>query len=358
MSSPNLSTDAAAPRDTGPNGLKPLMGRSRAIEELSLAIEQIAKTDYTVIIQGETGTGKEVVARQIHHRSKRRAMPFLGVDCGAMSGSLFESELFGHEKGAFTGADSKVPGLLAVAGGGTLLLDEITGLTPEMQRKFLRALEEKAFLPVGGKKPVPLKGRLLVASNVNLEEEVRKENFRADLYHRLSEFIIKIPALRERKEDVPHLANRFREKTNAELNKEIEGFSEEAMDTLLAYPFPGNVRELRNIVRRAMLLAKGVIGPDHLTFMNGKNSSGGDNGHMDIASWLEEGLGLTEMSQRIVEQVEREAIQTALNLANNNRSRAARVLQINRKTFYRKMKGCGFPRSNGGMEHPLRGPDV
>ena len=342
MSSLNLSTDAATLRGTGPHGLKPLMGRSRAIEDLSLAVEQIAKTDYTVVIQGETGTGKEIVAQQIHRRSTKKASPFLGVDCGAIPGHLFESELFGHEKGAFTGADSKVQGLLAVAKGGTLLLDEITGLTPEMQRKFLRVLEEKAFLPVGGKKSVPVEGRILVASNVNLDEEVEKENFRADLYHRLSEFIIKVPELRERKEDLPHLANRFREETNTELNKEVKGFSKEAIDTLLAYPFPGNVRELRNIVRRAMLLAKGVIGPEHLSFMNGKNGSSGNNSRVDIASWLEEGLSLTEMSQRIVDQVEREAIQTALNLAKNNRSRAARVLQIDRKTLYQKMKGRGI----------------
>ena len=339
MSNPNLSTEAQTFLDTGPEELKRLMGRGRAIEELSLAIEQIAKTDYTVIIQGETGTGKEVVARHIHHRSKRRAMPFLGVDCGAIPGPLFESELFGHEKGAFTGADSKAQELLTVAKGGTVLLDEVTGLTPEMKRKFLRALEEKAFLPIGGKRPIPMEVRILVATNANLEEEVNRGRFRADLYHRLSEFTIKIPALRERKEDIPYLAHRFREETNAELNKEVEGFSKEALETVEAYPFPGNVRELRNIVRRAMLLAKGVIGLEHLTFMN---NSGWACGHLDIASWLEEGLGLTEISQRIVKQVERETIQTALNLAENNRARAACVLQIDRKTLYQKMKRCGI----------------
>ena len=219
MSSLNLSTDAATLRGTGPHGLKPLMGRSRAIEDLSLAVEQIAKTDYTVVIQGETGTGKEIVAQQIHRRSTKKASPFLGVDCGAIPGHLFESELFGHEKGAFTGADSKVQGLLAVAKGGTLLLDEITGLTPEMQRKFLRVLEEKAFLPVGGKKSVPVEGRILVASNVNLDEEVEKENFRADLYHRLSEFIIKVPELRGHCEAEKSLAVKAKTFLEETLNK-------------------------------------------------------------------------------------------------------------------------------------------
>ena len=339
MSRPDVFIEAGASQDSDQEELKRLMGRSQAIQDLSQAVEQIARTDYTVVLQGETGTGKEVLARQIHRRSRRKAMTFLGVDCGAMPGSLFESELFGHEKGAFTGADSKSQGLLAVARGGTLLLDEITGLTPDMQRKFLRTLEEKAFLPIGEKKPVPMDVRILVASNVALEDEVKKGNFRADLYHRLSEFTIQIPPLRERKDDIPCLADRFREETNAELNKEVLGFSKEAMDILVAYPFPGNVRELRNIVRRAMLLAERDIGPEHLPFTKG---SGGVQGHLDIESWLQEGLSLREMIRRIIDQVEREAIQRALTLSKNNRARAARALRIDRNTFYRKMKGCGF----------------
>lgn len=339
MGRPEPAMDAGLLREPGQEELRHLMGRSQAIEELSRAVEQIAPTDYTVVLQGETGTGKEVVARHIHRRSRRKAMTFLGVDCGAMPGTLFESELFGHEKGAFTGADSKAQGLLAVARGGTLLLDEITGLTPDMQRKFLRALEEKAFLPIGEKKPIPMDVRILVASNVDLGEEVKKGNFRADLYHRLSEFTIQLPPLRERREDIPDLANRFQIETNAELNKEVGGFTKEAMDLLVAYPFPGNVRELRNLVRRAMLLADKLIGPEHLPFLKGP---GEVLGPPEVESWLQEGLGLREMVRRIIDRVEREAIQRALTLAKNNRARAARALQIDRKTFYRKMKGCGF----------------
>ncbi|MFQ6110456.1 MAG: sigma-54-dependent transcriptional regulator [Nitrospinota bacterium] len=318
------------------NSLKAEMGESRVVEKISQAAEAVASTDYTVIIQGETGTGKELVARYIHNRSPRRKKAFIGVDCGAVAEGVLESQLFGHERGAFTGADAKTEGILSVANGGTILLDEVTNLTPNMQRKFLRVLEEKEFLPVGGKRAVKMDVRILAACNGDLEDQVKRGDFRKDLYHRLNEFSIVVPPLRERKEDIPFLADKFRRETNRELGKKVRGFSEGALDLLLKLDYPGNVRELKNVVRRAMLWADDVIEEKHLSFINIPSM---DCGNMDIGARVKEGLSLKEIINRVVIEAESSAIEQALALTEYNRTKAAKTLQIDRKTLYRKMKG-------------------
>ncbi len=318
------------------DSLRTQMGDSRAVERISEAAEVAARTDYSVIIQGETGTGKELVARYIHRRSARREKAFMGVDCGAVAEGVLESQLFGHEKGAFTGAETRTEGILAVVKGGTILLDEVTNLTPNMQRKFLRVLEEKEFLPVGGKRAVKMDIRILASCNVVLEDEVKKANFREDLYHRLNEFMVVIPSLRERKEDIPLLADKFRREANKELGKEIKGFSKGAIRQLLEYDYPGNVRELKNIVRRAMLWADYMIEGKHLNFGRELASA---HRNFEIRAWVEEGSSLKEIAKQVMVQAESMVVEQALRRAGYNRTKAARALKIDRKTLYRKMKG-------------------
>ncbi|RLB04397.1 MAG: sigma-54-dependent Fis family transcriptional regulator, partial [Deltaproteobacteria bacterium] len=244
--------------------LRELMGPSDAVNRLISEVSRVAKSDFTVVIFGETGTGKELVARAIHHASTRSMGPFVPVDCGAIPETLLESELFGHEKGAFTGAEHQKPGKFEAAKGGTLFLDEISNMPLGSQAKLLRVLQEKTLYRVGGTKPVNVDVRLLVASNKDLEAEVTSGSFRRDLLYRLNEFTIRIPPLRERKDDILYLANRFLDITNMELKKSVRGFSESALEALLTYHWPGNVRQLRSTIRRAVLLADEVITEEHL----------------------------------------------------------------------------------------------
>lgn len=310
------------------------MGRSRAVANLSRDIERVARTDYSVVIQGETGSGKEVVARHIHKQSTRAGGPFYAMDCGAIPENLMESELFGHNRGAFTGADKRQEGFFAAAKGGTVLLDEVTGLNVRMQQKFLRALEEKEFLPLGQHRPIKMDVRVLVATNESLTEAVRKKKVRLDFYHRLSEYAIEVPPLRERREDIPYLAERFLRETNEQIGAEAKGFSPEAMDRLLEYDYPGNVRELRNIVRQAALLAESIVLPLHLPFGEGtaRVRRGGD-----VRGAVREGVGLKEIVREAARRAEGQAVTEALKLANGSRAKAAEVLNIDRKTLYRKI---------------------
>jgi two-component system nitrogen regulation response regulator GlnG len=241
-----------------------LMGPSSAVRHLDLQIRQVAPTNFTVIVQGDTGAGKELVARFLHVYSKRASKPFIAVDCGAFTETIIESDLFGHVKGAFTGAVHKRLGCFELAKGGTLFLDEIANLALPTQRKLLRSVQERRILPLGGERQVPVDFRLLVASHADVAAEVQAGRFRQDLFHRLNEFTIYVPPLRERKDDIPFLAERFRAEANAELQREIAQFSPAAYDYLLSHAWPGNVRELRNAVRRAVLLSTEVIEPKHL----------------------------------------------------------------------------------------------
>src|SRR5262245_42621669 len=236
-----------------------LMGQSKSIQQIQRQIQLVARTNFTVIIEGETGTGKELVARLLHQHSARAEHAFVAIDCGAIPESLVESELFGYVKGAFTGAESRKAGYFELAKGGTLFLDEIGNLSPTIQMKVLRSLQERCVLPLGSAHSVPIDVRLIVASNAILEDEVCAGRFRADLFHRLNEFKIELLPLRERRDDILWLAERFRRETNAELEKQVAAFSAEAQAYLLGHAWPGNVRELRNTVRRAVLLSQEQI---------------------------------------------------------------------------------------------------
>src|SRR5205823_4594532 len=240
-----------------------LMGSSGQMEQVVQQIKQVADSPLTVLVEGETGTGKELVARAIHHLSARRDKPFVAVDCGAIPDTLIESELFGYEKGAFTGAHQRKEGQFQLAGGGTLFLDEVVNLPLPTQAKLLRALQVRQVQPLGGTQPVAVGVRFIAASNVPLEREVRAGRFRQDVYYRLNEFAIALPPLRER-DNILHLANAFLAEASAELDRPCRKISEAAAQVLLRYLWPGNVRELRNVIRRASLLASDVVEPEHL----------------------------------------------------------------------------------------------
>ena len=239
--------------------LRQRMGPSDAVGRIISDVDVVAQSDFSVIIQGETGSGKELVARAIHENSPRAKGPFVPIDCGSIPETLFESELFGHEKGAFTGAVAPKPGRFEVARGGTIFLDEISNMPIGSQAKLLRILQEKKVLRLGATKPIPVDVRIVAASNRDLLEATETAEFRLDLFFRLNEFAIAIPPLRERKEDIPYLAKAFLDTTNQELNKNVSGFSKGAIESLLNYGWPGNVRQLRSVIRRAVLMA----GPDN-----------------------------------------------------------------------------------------------
>ena len=244
--------------------LRETMGPSDSVGRLIAEVNLVAKSNFNVIVVGETGSGKELVARALHRVSPRGEGPFVPVDCGAIPETLMEGELFGYEKGAFTGAVGPKHGKFELAQGGTLFLDEILNLPLGSQAKLLRALQEKTICRLGGMTPIHIDVRVVVAANRDLETAAGAGTFRVDLFFRLNEFLLKIPPLRERKEDIIYLTKRFMDLTNAELNKTVTGFSESAVKALLSYPWSGNVRQLRSTIRRAVLLADRVVLDKHL----------------------------------------------------------------------------------------------
>jgi DNA-binding NtrC family response regulator len=318
----------------GGSRLPELMGPGLAVERISSYVARVACSDFTVLILGETGTGKELVARAIHEQSPRASGPFIPVDCGAIPETLFESELFGHEKGAFTGADRSKPGRFEMAMGGTLFLDEIHNMPPLSQAKLLRALQERVVTRVGGAKPVKVDVRLLAAANEDLELAVAKGSFRQDLFFRLNEFVIGIPPLRERKEDIPFLANRFLDLTNRELRKNVSGLSDGALQRMQAYEWPGNVRQLRSVVRRAVLLADSLIDDTHLALPRVRTA----DAPTTAEPLRSEDLSLKERVRRATADVEREALTNALRKTGGNKAKAARLLSIDYKTILNKLK--------------------
>ena len=316
-------------------GVDKIMGRSPRILQILKQVEIIAPTNMTVVIQGASGTGKELIARRIHHLSRRHDQPFVAVDCGALPETLMESEFFGYEKGAFTGADGRKDGRFEQANGGTLFLDEITNLSEAVQMKLLRVIQERKLRHLGGQKEISIDVRILVASNVLLSEQVRQGKFRNDLYHRLNEFQIDVPRLAERMEDIPILARCFSDEANHEFHKDVKGFSPEAMRCILNHPWPGNVREFKNVTRRGVLLAESdTIELDHLSI----NPRLPTNEANEAARPVEAGASLDEM----IRDFQKDVITKALGEAGGKKAKAARLLKMNKKTLYRKLKSLNI----------------
>ncbi len=324
--------------------LQDLMGPSDQIARISANVARVASSDFAVLITGETGTGKELVARAIHQASPRARGPFVAVDCGAIPETLFESELFGHEKGAFTGAERQKLGKFEIASEGTLFLDEVSNMPAGCQAKLLRALQDKSVTRIGGVRSVGVDIRLVAATNHDLEAAVPTAAFRRDLFFRLNEFAITIPPLRERKQDIIFLAKRFLDLTNHELQKGVRGFSESAVERLLKHDWPGNVRELRSAIRRAVLLADGVIDEAHL----GLVGTASPPGLQGILSMPNDGLPLKALVRRATVAVERAALIEVLKRTGGNKAKAARVLQIDYKTIHLKVKEYGIATQGGG----------
>lgn len=301
----------------------------RALEEMKKA----APTDVTILLLGESGTGKELFARAIHLLSPRREGPFVAINCASIPDNLLESELFGYEKGAFTGAYTSKKGKIEIAHGGTLFLDEIAEMSTSLQAKLLRVIEEKKFERVGGTRTIEVDVRIVVATNRDLQKEVEKGNFREDLFFRISVFPIKIPPLRERKGDIPLLAEYFAKKAAEEMKVPISKISKEAMEKLLKYYWPGNVRELKNVIERAVILSEGrEIEASHIVLLSPKRDE------LDLSGTLEEAV------DRAVQWVERKKIQQAIEESEGDINRAAEKLGISPKTLYSKMRKYNISR--------------
>lgn len=314
--------------------LAQIMGMSEEIRQVQANAEKVAATNLSVLIQGESGTGKEVIARAIHEMSPRKNKPFVAVDCGAIPSTLIESELFGYERGAFTGADRRKDGLFETAHDGTLFLDEIANIPIEIQGKLLRALQERKIMRIGGTTPIEINIRVLCATNMPLEDAIKSGKFRLDLFYRLNEFTVYLPALRNRREDIIFLTNRFIREANAELDKKVGHIHKRALEQLIHYQWPGNVRELKNVIRRAVLMADAEINEEHLIF--------------DSQSVFKTGLtsaapasGLQTLKD-IRKEAEKEAIRRALELCEGNKSEVSRLLDVDYKTLLGKIKEFGL----------------
>ena len=332
-----------------------IVGKSIRIREVFGILEKIAPTGVTVVIEGETGTGKEVVANTIHAHSTRSDKPFIVFDCGAVPDSLIESELFGHEKGSFTGAIMSRQGLFEMAQGGTIFLDELGELGIDLQPKLLRAIEQREIRRVGSNKPIKIDVRVVAATNRNLEEEVKAGRFREDLYYRLSVVRIVLPALRERKEDIPLLVKHFlssaRYNRGLDGEKKVEGLSRDALDSLMAYNWPGNVRELVNVVERACSFADEEYIqlqdlPEHISGMGViKRRSDPDIPTADIQlreTSADTGTGFKEAKEKWLSTFEKDYIESLLKKNDYNISHAAREADIDRKYFRKLMKKYGL----------------
>ncbi|MBR9974605.1 MAG: sigma-54-dependent Fis family transcriptional regulator, partial [Bacteroidetes bacterium] len=306
------------------------------IMELSARTRRVAKSNFDVLITGETGVGKELIARAIHDMSSRAGKPFIPIDTGAIPETLLESELFGHEEGAFTDARNQKKGKFELAQGGTIFLDEVPNMSWQSQAKLLRALQDRAISRIGGSKSISIDVRVIAASNTDFQQMIDDKKFRADLFYRLREFSIHVPALRERKADIPFLVDRFLRQTNTELGKNVSGCSAAAIDALMLHDWPGNVRQLRSTVRSAVLQATHVVDVDHLEFIE---VSGGthDSGLGSEAHSLEDGVPLKEHVKKHISQIERQIIYETLKSTKWNKAKTARVLQIAYNTLLTKI---------------------
>lgn len=339
-----------------------VVGRSRRMREVFAILERIAPTNATVVLEGETGSGKEVVARTLHARSRRAREPFVVFDCGAVPKDLIESELFGHERGSFTGAIQTRQGLFEVAHGGTLFLDEIGELTPDLQPRLLRALEHREIRRVGSNRPIPVDVRLIAATNRDLEAEVRAGRFREDLYFRLSVVRIRLPQLRERPEDIPLLARHFLRQ--APFNRDhdgephVKGLSNDATAVLMAYHWPGNVRELLNVVERATSFADGdqiEIGdlPPHLLAAARRTSRGLDESTEPFPG-LSSNAGFKAAKEAWIERFEREYLSSLLSRCGGSLSAAARAADLDRKHLRKLVRKYGLTAGAVDADEPGR----
>jgi DNA-binding NtrC family response regulator len=317
-------------------GFENLIGSGKPMQGVFETLQRVAETDLTVLVRGESGTGKELVAQALHNRSLRKNRPFVAVNCAAISRELVESELFGHEKGAFTGADARREGRFESADAGTIFLDEIGDMAPETQAKVLRVLQERSFERVGGTKPIQVDVRVVAATHRNLEEEVRAERFREDLYYRLKVVEIELPPLRARAEDIPALALRFLERVTERLGRDKKQLSEAALARLMRHPWPGNVRELQNVIEQAAVLAAGPrIEEADLRLGEGAGVALSTRG--DLSD-----LPFSEAKKNAVEKFERAFLLQALRANDGNISRAAESVGMVRQSLQQKIRELGL----------------
>ncbi len=312
-----------------------ITGNSSKMLELIDQAKLVAPTDMSVLIQGETGSGKEYIARLIHNHSLRRHRKFVAIDCGAVPKELAASELFGHVKGAFTGAIADKSGYFEQANDGTIFMDEIGNLSYETQVKLLRAIQQKVITRVGDTKSIPVNVRIISATNSNLKDHARDGNFREDLYHRINEFKVELPSLRDRGDDIMIFASHFLNQANRELNKNIEGFEPEVEEAFKYYSWYGNLRELRNVIKRAVLISRD-------SFIN-LSCLPEEIKQLELHSHHAFAAANFDMSlKETAHQAEKIMVEKAMKEANNNKSQAARILKIDRKTLYNKIKDLGI----------------
>ena len=325
---PSASVPARRPStDEAEDHLGRLIGRSQAMRQLFEMIRLVSDSQATVLLQGESGTGKELAAKTIHLLSVRRRMPFIVVDCGALPETLLESELFGHVQGAFTGATANKKGLLEEAHGGTVFLDEIADTTPQFQAKLLRVLQEGEIKPVGSSRSVTIDVRIISATNKDLLELIKAKRFREDLYYRLAVLPLDLPALRQRRDDIPLLLEHFLQRSSRRHDKCVRALTEEAMEALTQAPWPGNVRELEHVIERAVVMASGPT----LTLSD-------LGGHWDKAGEPTSGRDLRTVARTAAQTAERTRIVEALRQASGKRALAARALKISRASLYNKLR--------------------
>lgn len=303
-----------------------IIGKSASIKKVYEMIEAVAETDSTILISGNSGTGKELVARALHYKSHRKNKPFIAVNCGAISENLIESELFGHKRGAFTGAISDKDGYMKAANGGTLFLDEISEMPPQLQVKLLRSIQEKEYTPVGTTVSLSVNTRFIATTNRNLEDEVKAGRFREDLFYRINVVDIHLPSLKEREEDIPLLADHFLNKCRKDLNKNIRGIDNEAMRAILAHEWKGEVRELENIIERAVIFCKSdlISLPDLPQSFRPKQE--------------ETDISFSGSLDESVRKFERDFILRALETNDNNKEKTADAMKVGLSTLYRKLK--------------------
>jgi DNA-binding NtrC family response regulator len=326
-----------------------LVGNGRVMQSIYKEIGRVASKPVNVLIRGETGTGKELIARALYQHSDRAKAPFIAINCAAIPETLLESELFGHERGAFTGAENRRIGRFEQAHHGTIFLDEIGDMTPGTQIKLMRVLQERCFQRLGGKETIPVDVRVLAATNRDLEAAIQHKQFREDLYYRLSVVVIQLPPLRQRKEDVPELVKYFLRKYAAELGVADPSIHAEAVDFLQAENWPGNVRELENVIRKVLLLSQGyTINLDHVCAALARSAPPIDAGHLSLREHVDELLAaaqrgeITDTHAQLLTAAEREIFSRAIDLAHGNQAKAARWLGVSRLTMREKLHQFGI----------------